>query len=127
MPTPNPIGNRPVPLRDDCRTREERHNWIAYLVGVTVQALVRATFHRRHFLGLAAAALTAAVVLSACSSSGGKGGDSTPPTVPGSGGTSQPGGASSSGTPSSSASTSAKPRQPRKPVHVSLFQGDGST
>jgi len=95
---------------------------------VTVKALVRATSHRSHFLGLASAALTAAVVLSACSSSGGKGGASqTPPTSPGSGASSQSGGAPGSGTPSSSTSTSAKPRQPRKPVHVSLFQGDGQT
>jgi lipoprotein-anchoring transpeptidase ErfK/SrfK len=94
---------------------------------VTVKALARATSHRHHFLGLAATALTAAVVLSACSSGGGKDNSSSPPAS-GSGGTSQSGSApGGSGTPSSSASTSKAPQKPRKPVHVSLFEGDGQT
>lgn len=73
---------------------------------------------------LAAASLTAAIVLSACSSSS-KHDAATPPppsSAPASG--SAPSGSAS--TTSSAPKTSAKPK-PTKPVHVSLFQGDGQT
>lgn len=94
---------------------------------MTVKALVRATTHQRNFLGLAAAALTAAVVLSACSSGGGTDDSpSTPAPASGAGSTSASDPASASA-PSSTVATSTKPAKPRKPVHVSLFQGDGQT
>jgi len=74
---------------------------------------------------VAAAALTAAVVLSACSSGGGNDASTPPP-----GGSTQAGttsGGTSGGTSSTPATTSSKPKLPTKPVHVSLFQGDGQT
>ena len=89
---------------------------------MTVKALVRATTHRRHVLGVAATALTAAVVLSACSSSS-KQGSSNPP---GSGATGQSGTTTGAAAPTTSASTSAKPI-PTKPVHMSALESDGTT
>jgi lipoprotein-anchoring transpeptidase ErfK/SrfK len=78
---------------------------------------------------LAAAALTAAVVLSACSSSGGGNGGSTNPPPAGStqSGASGTGTDTGTGTGSTPTKTSSKPKVPTKPVHVSLFQGDGQT
>jgi len=76
---------------------------------------------------LAAAALTAAVVLSACSSGGGNGGSTNPPPAGSTqSGTTGTGTDTGTGTSSTPPKTSAKPK-PTKPVHVSLFQGDGQT
>jgi lipoprotein-anchoring transpeptidase ErfK/SrfK len=91
---------------------------------VTSKAFASATSRQRNFLGLAAVALGAALALSACSSGSGGAGDTTttPPTTSGSSG-----GPASSNTSSSAApkTTSKPPPPPAKPVHVSLFQGDG--
>jgi lipoprotein-anchoring transpeptidase ErfK/SrfK len=100
--------------------RAGHHVFVAYLVGVTQKA--RSTTTSR-LIALVALVTSTALALTACSSGGGKGklplGTVTRTVPTGTGGS-----ASSSGAP---ATKSSKPAGPTKPVHVSLFQGDGQT
>ena len=88
-------------------------------------SLARSTTRPHRLFVVAATALTAALVLSACSSGGSKDNDATTPPAS----SSQAAGATSGSAtdPSTSASKTSAPPKPTKPVHVSLFQGDGQT
>jgi lipoprotein-anchoring transpeptidase ErfK/SrfK len=98
---------------------------VAYVVRVISKALASATSRQRGFLAVATLALGAALALGACSTGGGGSAGnatSTPPTTAGSSGSATPEDTTSS---SAAPRTSSKPPPPAKPVHVSLFQGDG--
>ncbi len=98
--------------------------FVAYRVRVTEKAPPNALIRPRRFLAVAAFVAGSALVLSACSSSGGGGSKTTPPgTVTRTVDPSSSGAGNSSAAPS----TSSAPAIPTKPVHVSLFQGDGQT
>ncbi len=97
---------------------------VAYLGRVISKALASATTRQRSFLGIATIALGAALVLSACSTGGGGSAGNATSTAPTTAGSST--GATTGATSSAAApKTSSKPPPPSKPVHVSLFQGDG--
>jgi lipoprotein-anchoring transpeptidase ErfK/SrfK len=95
---------------------------VAYRVGVTQKAPSTTTTRLRPYIALVALVTSTVLALAACTSSSGKHplplGTVTrtlPPSTAGS---------SSSGAPTTKTST---PTGPTKPVHVSLFQGDGQT
>jgi lipoprotein-anchoring transpeptidase ErfK/SrfK len=96
---------------------------VAYLGRVISKAFGSATGRQHGFLAVATLALGAVLALSACSSGSGGAGDTTttPPSTAGSSGSGATGATGSSAAPK----TSSKPAPPPKPVHVSLFQGDG--
>lgn len=89
---------------------------------MTENAPTSAAHRRSRFLAANALAVAVAAVLAACSSGGGGGAGQAPSTVFKTVTPSAPSRSSSSAAP-----TPTKPTGPTKPVHVSLFEGDGQT
>jgi lipoprotein-anchoring transpeptidase ErfK/SrfK len=97
---------------------------VAYLVRVISKALASATSRQHSLLAVATLALGAALALGACSSGGGGAGNATS-TAPTTAGSSDSASADETSSSAAAPKTSSKPPPPAKPVHVSLFQGDG--